>query len=822
MTSAATPPPPATWRVLPLDQVDPDTPAPIGSKARNLARMVRAGLPVPKGYCIAAPPAATGPAADAGFRAAVAAAWQALGSPPVAVRSSGEGEDGLVASLAGQLQTFLGLRALEPILSAIEKCVASAAAVRVEAYQREVGAPRGVAIGVILQEMMPADQSGVLFTAHPRTGDRDQWVVEAAHGPCEAVVAGKVTPKQAVLPRGGAGGLAMADELSSGYPLSIPRLTRLFALAGRVEALFGVPQDIEWCVARNQLWLLQSRPITTLAAATERRVALLRAIDELRARAQGRAVVWNRSTLADTLPEPLPMTWAVARRFMGRAGAYGRAFAAFGFEFAPDLGADGIAELVLGRTYVNLDREARTYFGALPVQVDAAALRAHPEVASAAPKLDMGAFALGTWLALPAVFWRGWRMEAKARALFAGHAARLRAEVLPALEARARAEAAEDLRALDAAALAALVGRRIERFAGETLVPAFVASMLAARAYEELAALLGEHLGAAEGQRLACALVQALPGAEATDPAWQLGEVAAGRLTLAEFLVRFGHRAAGEMELARPRWSEAPAYVEMQLGRLAARPPLLARWEARRAERERAEQELEAALRGGRLAGLGRRVQARLRAAVRQAQTYHPLREIPKHSYLMEYAGLRRALVALDERLGLDGGIFFLVPEELGAAVAGRDLRAEVTARRRARRLERSIPLPDVIWSDALDRLGQPPAAPAKGLAGLPVSGGVVEGTARVVLDPAEAPALCDEDILIAPSTDPGWTPLFAQVRGVVLECGGLLSHGAVVAREMGLPAVTSVAGATRVLKSGDRVRLDADAGTVEVLSGGS
>ncbi|MBI3271816.1 MAG: hypothetical protein HYZ53_22685, partial [Planctomycetes bacterium] len=144
-----------------------------------------------------------------------------------------------------------------------------------------------------------------------------------------------------------------------------------------------------------------------------------------------------------------------------------------------------------------------------------------------------------------------------------------------------------------------------------------------------------------------------------------------------------------------------------------------------------------------------------------------------------------------------------------------------VADRRRARRIARSVPLPDVLWSDALDKLGRLPDADHASLQGMSVSGGVAEGIARIVLDPSEAPALTEDDILVAPSTDPGWTPLFAQVRGLVLECGGLLSHGAVVAREMGLPAVANIPLATQVLRDGDRIRVDANRGLVEILPRG-
>ncbi|MBI3272817.1 MAG: hypothetical protein HYZ53_27770, partial [Planctomycetes bacterium] len=459
------------FRVQALSEVDPETAEPIGGKARTLARLVHEGFPVPRGYCVSWPSLFPPPPHEAvlvpGLREAVARAWTALGRSAVAVRSSGEAEDGVLASLAGQLTTTLGLRALDAILSGITKCVASASGLRVQAYERDLGSPKEMRVGVVVQEMIRADFAGVLFTANPRSGDRNQWVVEAAHGTCEDVVSGKVQPAQALLPRptaagggggggggGGAGGggagtaggegagsVKLADPiLTPSFPLPIPILTRLCSLAVRIEALFGNPQDIEWCVARDHVWILQSRPITALQVAAERERALAAAVSELRERTAGRTVVWNRSTLADVLSEPLPLSWAVARRFMSGSGAYGRAHQAFGFEFSPELGQDGIAELILGRTFVNLDREARTYFGALPVRIDVEALRKDPRASSATPRPDVRAFSFGTWLSLPGLFVRGFGMERKARALLAAHAQFVRGTWAPALVARVRAE----------------------------------------------------------------------------------------------------------------------------------------------------------------------------------------------------------------------------------------------------------------------------------------------------------------------------------------------------------------------------------------------
>jgi phosphohistidine swiveling domain-containing protein len=212
-------------------------------------------------------------------------------------------------------------------------------------------------------------------------------------------------------------------------------------------------------------------------------------------------------------------------------------------------------------------------------------------------------------------------------------------------------------------------------------------------------------------------------------------------------------------------------------------------------------------------------------AELRRLQLYMGLRESAKHHLLRGYALIRRALVELDHRYELCDGIFFLTPEDLSELATLAEGKApqmyfdRIEQRRRRREIALSLPLPSVIFSDDLDAVGRELKLTESGvMLGVPLSAGVVEATAWVLADLAGAQMPHEPYILVCPSTDPAWVPLFMQARGLVMETGGMLSHGAIVAREVGLPAVAGIADVHRRVKTGQRLRIDGSTGTVNVL----
>jgi pyruvate,water dikinase len=263
------------------------------------------------------------------------------------------------------------------------------------------------------------------------------------------------------------------------------------------------------------------------------------------------------------------------------------------------------------------------------------------------------------------------------------------------------------------------------------------------------------------------------------------------------------------MELAQPRWSEGPQELDKLVRGATAHAHTSVTVDADTIAAE------------AKLAGPAR---DQLLAKVAKLRTYLGLREAGKHYLLLGYAVVRRALLELDRRFGLNGGIWFLTPTDLPDLIAGNDLSAKVATARKRRQTELSLEVPPVLFSDDLDAIGRPlPELPGGDrLEGVALSAGVAEGPALVLTEPTAAPPGEGGYVLVCPSTDPAWVPLFVRAKALVMETGGVLSHGAIVAREFGLPAVAGLPGATQRLKTGQVLRVDGGKGTVTVTGAGA
>ncbi|HJT78318.1 MAG TPA: PEP/pyruvate-binding domain-containing protein, partial [Gemmataceae bacterium] len=772
----------------------------VGGKGQSLGVLSRAGLPVPPGFCITSAAyrrlAGRSLQDEPELAAAIADAYRRLGGGAVAVRSSATAEDGAVTSFAGQQETVLGVTGEAALLDAVGRCWQSLHSERAVAYRRHQGIDdRGLAMAVVVQRFVPAEVAGVLFTRDPLDAEGRRMLVEASWGVGEVVVSGQVTPDRyhldrttgAVLDRHVA---AKAKRWSPEGPQPVPaamqlqpclddaRLAELAALARRVEEVCGGPRDVEWAWADGRFWLLQARPITA-GGADERRQVWQEEVESLRAKARPGGTVWARYNLAEILPEPTPMTWAVVRRFMSGRGGFGLMYRDLGFDIAPSLDDEGIYDLVCGRPYCNLSREPLLQFRRMPLGYSFADLKANPHKALYPQQMafDPGRatwrFWLGLPLLVPAFVVGGIRRQLRLNALARTFADHLRTQVFPAFAAETAEEATHDLSDMDGPALVERLEQWIRRtlydFARDSLKP----TVLAAVAMENLRAGLSRSLGAEAARAAVNELAMgARPDAEA-DLTVALDDLAAGKLERSAFLARFGHRGRQEMELSRPRWAEDPAAVDRLLAGRATPTPARSASEGTAAWERIADQ-----------AKLTGPLRTALETELRNLHTYLGLRETGKHYLLRGYALIRRILVELDRRHGLGGGVFFLTPEELPRLVKGEDLSGLIAQRRRRRSVALSLEVPQVLFSDDLDAIGRPaPVAAADTWQGVPLSVGVAEAPALVLEEPtADVPA--EPYILVCPTTDPDWVPLFTNARGLVMETGGVLSHGAIVARE--------------------------------------
>ncbi|MFC7618805.1 PEP/pyruvate-binding domain-containing protein [Microlunatus sp. GCM10028923] len=793
------------------DQVDL-----VGGKAAGLAKLIKSEERVPAGFCVTTEAYRHGRIpADA-----VLSAYRELGGGRVAVRSSATAEDLPDASFAGVQETVLGVADGEAVLAAIRTCWESLETPRAIAYREARGHADGpAAMAVVVQRMIDPAAAGVTFTANPITGTRSELVIDAVPGLGTGVVDGT--------------GAADHFELRDGdrpVPhgcLSLPQLEELRSAGRRIEHDLGGPQDLEWAFDHDGvLWQLQARPVTTLFPVPDQDGRGLRVFLEVGHMQGLRAPV-------------TPMGMSVLTR------AADHWFEAYGLTGTQDAMVPIAGRMFLDLTFMFRDRRLRPR---IPAMFEIYG----PGVAGAAtrllddPRLSPEP---GRTLPLKSIM----NVAAKVvPSLLTGSVAAL---ALPGRTRRRAFRLADQARAADAAAgypsdaaglitAAANAQDRVLTGPMMELLPPLYAGLSSSRF---AAALLGRVAEPGEID----ATQRGMPYNVTTEMdlrLWQLAQAArahrellldtapgelsrryrAGELPdlgLDGFLADYGHRGAAEIDVGVARWAEDPAPLFAAIAgylRVDDSDQGPDRRFARAAVE--AEQTLDLLV--------GRAMRTRpLRGAVagwllRRSRALAGLRELPKYVWLFPLQTARKQLREAGTeltrlgRLTEPGDIWFLTLEEAAAAAAGADQRGLAAARRADHLRETRRPrVPGVLLSDGTMPENLPSAEPAAEeglLVGMPAAAGTVTGTARVVHDPATA-RLSPGDILVAVTTDPGWTPLFLTAGGLVTETGSPMAHGPTVAREYGIPAVICVPRATTLL-DGRTVTVDGSSGTVRVV----
>ena len=824
-----------------------------GGKGANLGELARASFPVPDGfvlttdaYALAARSAQVDPhdapaAADRlrtsampeAIASAARQAYAAFGGGLVAVRSSATAEDLPGASFAGQQDTYLNVSGDEALLEAIQRCWASLWNERAVVYRRANGIDdRGVRLAVVVQRMVNASVAGVLFTADPITGQRRRAAIDAVADLGDKLVSGAVDPDHYLVDTA-TRGIVERRPIGQQAVLSDDDLLTLAALGQRVEDHFGAPQDIEFAIDRERrAWLVQSRPITTLYPLPEDAPDPRR---DLR--------VYFSGNVFQGYFEPLTPMGIQFFRLLATS-----IYRMFGAAVAdPAAGPKALVEAGM-RLYVDVtpvvrDPVGRGAFQSMTAMGEA---RSSPVLArlAADPRLALVSRArLPTVRRIAAGLMRAGIPLAALRVMRSPEATRAR--YVREMEAAARVDLAPDADAstrLDAfeRLMLTVAPRMVPRFLG-IMAPAMLSLGLAwrllgsvARAEELQMLTRGAPHNPTTEMDLALWSLSVDVRADADSraallersPAELAGAYRAGALPgrlqqgLAAFLARYGFRSIGEIDIGVRRWSEDPTHI---LGALTNYIRLDNDALAPDAQFAKGAREAEAMITSllQRVHGpkrlLLRFVLRRLRALIgsREAPKFHLIRLLATPSReLLKPVGTE---LAARGRLAKADDIFFVSLPEARRAVAGQDLRQVVAERRLTFERERGRRhIPRLLLSDGTDAEAAL-ISTTGGLRGAPASPGVVTGIARVIRSPHGA-HLEPGEVLVAPSTDPGWTPLFLTAGGLVMEMGGMMSHGAVVAREYGIPAVVAVAGATEQISTGQRVTVDGSAGTVTLL----
>ncbi len=784
---------------------------------------------------------------------------------PVAVRSSGILEDAAATSFAGQYDTLLGVTGKGAILRAIRRCWRSLFSVRALTYhanleekRREEGYhPSPFRMAVLVQRMIPATVSGILFTANPKTGNRSEMLIDAVAGLGDRLVSGRVRPRSYRIRRGRFGRLhplpLEANGTDSGEEaeelLQARDLEALGRLGLRIERIFEVPQDIEWCLSAGRFHLLQARPITSLLSPPATQEA---------------AVIWTRRFSGERWTQPVsPLGWSVMQRILHHFTHFPRTSERFLKGTMP-------TRIVGGHIYFNI-----TILVRLLVKFPGSFL---PEfLLELLPASERKRLEGRRFLFPPIPFLWSMFVDACREGMWGRFDWNILANdrhweaFIPEFEARLSAIEAAFAQAPDARSCLG----HLE--ATHALALDYIRIHLMSLAYSNLfyqglGFLLRRWVRERQDERRAM-LVSGLPGnmtVEMNKELWRLSRMAAASPGLRElfrttrperipphlasvspefvealdrFLERFGHRSHASWEIFAPRWREDPSFVlaiiqeylnlevegewfpsgagKQREGTAPIDP--IAREREMRLQREEVTRSIEAEIARLPMERLFPLRTWIFRRVLGYAQRYMATREnqrfyfdklvfLKKHllQAILEELAARDLLE--DSRAGS-----FLALQEVSDLLEGRLEPREAARRIAARRAEyerdRRREAPVFLLDDV--PLHEPPEGAKATLMGLGVSPGRFTGRVKILFDPSEARRLTAGEILVTRATDPGWTPIFLKLGGIVMELGSLLSHGAVVAREYRLPAVVNVPGATTRLRDGQLITIDGSSGSI-------
>ncbi|WP_328444332.1 phosphoenolpyruvate synthase [Streptomyces sp. NBC_00386] len=767
--------------------------------------------------------------------AAVTRALARLGEGAAyAVRSSATAEDLPTASFAGQQDTYLNIVGPTEILRHISRCWASLFTERAVTYRRHNGIDhRTVHMAVVVQRMVFPHAAGILFTADPVTGNRKVSTVDAGFGLGEALVSGLVNPdvftvrddeivartigvkQRAVqaLPAGGTREVAIDAGRQEQPSLTDEQVLRLVRLGRRIEAHFGRPQDIEWCLADDGFRIVQSRPITTLfpvpeAGDRENHVYVS---------------VGHQQMMTDAMkPLGYSMWQLTAMVPMHEAG--GRLFVDVTRRLASPASRAALLDvmgkgdpLVRNALETVLDRD--DFVPSLPDTGPGG-----PPAGGASTPAE----------ADPAIVTE---LIERSRASVAALESGIRTKSGPALFDFLLEAFEEHKRVLgDPLNMRAIMAGMeatwwLNDRLGEWLGEKNAADTLTLSAPDNITSEMGlELLDVADVIRSRPEVVAFLQNVEDDDFLDDLAKLAGGteaRDAIEAYLDRYGMRCVGEIDITRPRWREQPStLVPVILDNVRNFEPGAAerRFEQGRLRAWEKEQDVLSRLRA---LPDGDRGADETKRMIDQVRAFAGYREYPKYGIVSRSFVYKRALLEEAGRLVRAGvlhekeDVFYLTFQEFHDVVRTNRVDDRLIQRRKDAFLSyQALTPPRVLTSDGEAVTGsyRRDDVPDGALVGLPVSAGTIEGRARVILDMADAD-LEPGDILVTPFTDPSWSPLFVAVAGLVTEVGGLMTHGAVIAREYGLPAVVGVERATRLIRDGQRIRVHGADGYVEILS---
>jgi phosphohistidine swiveling domain-containing protein len=762
---------------LPLDAKQ------VGSKAYILAIMSQNGLPVPAGLILSHLPT------QAEDWDKIESWWQEQNRQPLAVRSSAYGEDSEEMSFAGQNQTFLNIENFDSLKESIHACFESVDREASQSYRQYfIGEKAEIPMNVLLQVMVDAQYAGVYFSVNPTHTEKGA-VLEYIEGLGEALVSGQVDPFQA--------SKIELDEQKHHGPIDNETLKEVFRLGERVELALDQKIDMEWAIDKsNKLFLLQARPITSARSETLQKKLLNNERKRIETSA-GEDTWWDGQTFAEWTGQPSRLTYEVWKRAFAPGGAFDNSLHELGYlgfsdrEYSPH---ESILDQLFGRAYVNMTKMVPLYFGPIPYRIDPLP---RPHL-----KFDWRKVSTTGVLNTPKSLWKmvqvGWNMSANRRTWIE----KSRKELIEYKDKMQHPQDGTLYREWQTSEVLAVFKKEVNNFSKIRLKWPLVLVVLIEATHQSLRTILGGIVGKDKVEDT----LQRWMGAGLKTATYEMNRYfAKAQLNPNKrefFFSRFGHRGPGELELSHPRWQELS---ENAFGSGSQNIEVLH-------SKVDIEEEINS---------FKSFKESIVKEEWRLLKDLLELREQWKMEILRPYAHIRYTALELGRRLSLGNDIFQLTIEEITSLIEGQlELKVALSTikdRKEELNAYKSVYLPDVLLKKELSEHLDNKEAELGNVRGVPLSQGIVKGHVRIVNDPSEVDfSTWPEDaILVAPATDPGWTSLLTRSRGVIVERGGVLSHCAIVAREMGLPAV-KLPRATTILKDNDLILIDGNHGSVK------
>lgn len=744
----------------------------LGGKAFALGLLSNANFPVPIGAVLSSPPHLESEWSD------IFNWWKALGSPKLAVRSSAQGEDSGEQSFAGQNSTYLNISDTQSIKKSIAQCFESINKLSSSLYREHFlkDKSQSVKMNVVLQVMIDPLFSGVFFSSDPRTNEKS-WVLEAIPGYGEDLVSGKKTPFHFEEKKLNASSLFNLDEVVE--------------TGKKVRDYFEFDIDMEWAIDKNnKFYVLQARPITALSGKTSEKKLIEEEINRL-INTHDPDTIWDGQTFSEWSGPPSELTFSLWREAFSAHGAFSNALKKLGYNGLKselDNETHSLLEKIFGRAYVNISLLAPYYFGPIPYKM---VFHPRPHL-----KFDYRKMTFCNFLATPFTLWKmltiGWRLSTRRREYLN--------ECIKELHLFKEKLVPHDYKNIDTSDLIKLFSDEGELFFTKHLVYPLMLVILIESTSQSLRALLAGVLSQNEVEQK----LKTWMSHDIHTVTMKMNEdyqaACQNETFRSSFLKTYGHRGPGELELSHYRWSELGDKAFYRINVKPVKRPII----------------LDVS---NDIRGLKTYKKLAIEKEWLLLKEMLELRESWKMSLLKPYAELRSMVQEIARRKNLGDSIFWLDYKDIVACNFDKN---KALKKQEHSQILKNISLPAILSLSELKTVSNKNISEnfidkSKGLSGTPLSPGFVFGEVRVVIDPEniDTNSWPENVILVAQSTDPGWTGLFLKSKAVIVERGGVLSHCAIVAREMNLPAISEIKQCHLRFKDGDKIWVDGNNGRI-------